>query len=178
MKVTVIANISANGKVLLSDNPAHVASQGAMAFYLNRAKAAGNLVVGKKTYDFFQQIPTASQDAFSGIEIVLLSASPLIVDKHQVVSSPEEAIKYLAAKGFGEVAVGGGTQTYNSFIENELVTDIYFNISPLVTGGGGVLVDDIDLTTKFKLADHTVHDDFIQLHLTTPLPPAVDVCCQ
>ncbi|WP_353197522.1 dihydrofolate reductase family protein [Parapedobacter defluvii] len=177
MKVTVIANISANGRVLLSDNPAHVASQGAMAFYLNRAKAAGNLVIGKKTYDIFQQIPGASQEAFSGIEIVLLSASPFTTDKHQVVSSPEEAIKYLAAKGFDEIAVGGGTQTYNSFIENDLVTDIYFNISPLVTGGGGVLVNDLGLNTKFKLADHTVHEEFIQLHLTSPLPPAADGYC-
>lgn len=166
MNVTVIANLSANGKVLLSDNPAHVAPQGAMAFYLQRAKAAGNLVVGRKTYELFQQISSANKEAFSGIEIVLLSAAPLATDKHQVVGRPEEAISYLTAKGFEEIAVGGGTKTYNAFIEHDLVTDIYFNISPLVTGGGGVIANNTDLHTTFKLAGHTFNDDFIQIHLT------------
>lgn len=165
MKVTLIANISVNGKVLLSDHPDHVAPQGAMAFYLNRAKAVGNLVVGKKTYEIFQQIPSDQKDAFSGIEIVLLATAPFATDKHKVVSSPEAAITYLSEKGFEEIAVGGGTKTYNSFIDKDLVTDIYFNISPLVTGGGGVLSDNIDLNTRFKLAGHTINEEFIQLHL-------------
>lgn len=166
MKVTLIANISVNGKVLLSDHPDHVAPKGAMAFYLNRAKAVGNLVIGKKTFEIFQQIPSDQQGAFSGIEIVLLATEPFTTDKHQVVNSPEAAIKYLSEKGFEEIAVGGGTKTYNSFIDNDLVTDIYFNISPLVTGGGGVLADNADLNTKFRLAGHTVNEEFIQLHLT------------
>ncbi|MFC7523150.1 dihydrofolate reductase family protein [Parapedobacter sp. GCM10030251] len=166
MKVTLIANISVNGKVLLSDHPDHVAPQGAMAFYLNRAKAVGNLVVGKKTYETFQQIPSDQKEAFSGIEIVLLSTEPFATDNPKVVNSPEAAIKYLSEKGFEEIAVGGGTKTYNSFIENDLVTDIYFNISPLVTGGGGVLANNADLNTKFRLASHTVNEEFIQLHLT------------
>lgn len=166
MKITVIANVSANGKVLSSDNPNHVAPQGAMAFYLKHAKEVGNLVIGKKTYDLFRQMPSDHKDAFSGIEIVLLSAQPIATDTHKVVSSPEEAIKYLSEKGFEEIAVGGGTKTYNSFIDKDLVTDIYFNISPLVTGGGGVIANNIDLNATFKLAGHTVHNEFIQLHLT------------
>ena len=165
MKVTLIANISVNGKVLLSDNPNHVTPPGAMAFYLNRAKEIGNLVVGKKTYELFQQMPSDGKKAFSEIEIVLLSAQPITTDMHKVVSSPEEAIEYLSEKGFAEIAVGGGTKTYNSFIDHDLVTDIYFNISPLVTGGGGILANNTDLNATFKLAGHTIHDEFIQLHL-------------
>ncbi|QNL48106.1 dihydrofolate reductase family protein [Olivibacter sp. SDN3] len=166
MKVTVIANISVNGKVLLSDNPNHDTPQEAMAFYLKFAKQTGNLVIGKKTYQLFQQIPDDNKEVFSGIEIVLLSTEPQTTDKHKVVSKPEEAIKYLYEKGFKEIAVGGGTKTYNSFIEKNLVTDIYFNISPIITGDGGVLANNIDLNTKFRLADHIVNDGFIQLFLT------------
>lgn len=35
MKVTIIANISANGKVLLSDNPHHQLPREAMDFYIS-----------------------------------------------------------------------------------------------------------------------------------------------
>lgn len=106
-----------------------------------------------------------SQGAFSGIEIVLVSTEPPTTDTHKVVNSPEEAIKYLSEKGFGEIAIGGGTKTYNSFFEKDLVTDIYFNISLLITGDGGVLANKIDLDTKFKLVDHKINGEFIQLHL-------------
>lgn len=165
MKVTLIANISVNGKILLSDNPNHQNSQEAMAFYLKRAKEIGNLVIGKKTYEIFQQIPNDSKDAFLGIEIVLISTELLTTDKYKVVNSPEEAIKYLSEKGFREIAIGGGTKTYNSFFEKDLVTDIYFNISLIITGDGGVLANNIDLNTEFKLIDHKINDEFVQLHL-------------
>jgi hypothetical protein len=73
MKVTVIANISANGKVLLSDHPHHQLPPEAMEFYLAFAKKMGNLVIGFKTFENFLTFPQEVKDHFSGIEIVILS---------------------------------------------------------------------------------------------------------
>ena len=36
-------------------------------------------------------------------------------------------------------ADGGGVQTYNAFLDKDLVTDIYFNVTPMVIGDGGVI---------------------------------------
>ncbi|RAV30312.1 dihydrofolate reductase family protein [Sinomicrobium soli] len=165
MKVTVIANISANGKVLLSDNPHHNLPPEAMSFYLELAKQVGNLVIGLKTFENFQNLPPDVRQLFDGIKIIVLSNKTNVSEDYKVVGSPEEAIEYLSAKGINEIAVGGGTNTFNAFIDKDLVTDIHFNINLLITGIGGVLGNNSELNSKFKYKEHKVKDGFIQLHL-------------
>jgi len=116
MKVTVIANISANGKILLSDNPHHQLPPEAMGFYLEYAKQVGNLVIGLKTFENFQNFPQEVKELFKDIEIIILSDIPYISDDYKTVRSPEEAIEYTSARGLDEIAVGGGTGTFNAFI--------------------------------------------------------------
>lgn len=166
MKVTVIANISVNGRVLLSDNPAHQLPQEAMMFYLKFANQVGNLVIGLKTFQNFQNFPQEIKLLFKEVEIVVLSDKPFIVEGYKVVLSPKEAIEYMAAKGVHEMAVGGGTATFNAFIDKDLVTDIYLNISPLITGNGGTIGNYRELNTKFEIIEHKLTNGFIQLHLT------------
>ncbi|MBV7530520.1 dihydrofolate reductase family protein [Chitinophaga sp. sic0106] len=167
MKVTLIANISANGKVLLATNPNHQIPQEASSIFMQLVGQAGNLVVGKKTFDLLQQFLTDPNGYFAGITLVLLSSSAANMDGIKIVQTPQEAIDYLATKGFQEVIVGGGTHTYNAFINQDLVTDIYFNIHPLVVGDGGVLGTNTELASRFEIqtADR-LRDDMLQLHLT------------
>lgn len=165
MKVTIVANISANGKVLLSDNPHHQLPQEAMGFYLKLANQVGNLVIGAKTFENFLAFPDPVKALFKGIEIVVLSDEAVSVDNYKVVNNPEEAIDYLSQKGFKEIAIGGGTGTFNAFLEGDFVTDIYFNISPIVTGDGGTLGARNDLNTSFKVAACEANDSYVQLHL-------------
>ncbi|MDQ1803966.1 hypothetical protein RAH57_08195 [Chryseobacterium sp. CKR4-1] len=165
MKVTLIANISANGKVLLSDNPHHQLPPEAMEFYLEYAKQAGNLVIGLKTFENFLNFPQDVRELFDGIEIIVLSSTTNILDGYKTIRSPEEAIEYISAKGLHEIAIGGGTGTFNAFIDKDLVTDIYFNINLLITGVGGILGNNSELNSKFKYKEQKIKDGFIQLHL-------------
>ena len=164
MKVILVANLSANGRVLLSDDPQHQLPQEAMGFYLNHARQAGNLVIGANTFENFSRFPPKTKELFDNITIVVISATPVAAAGYAVVESPEAAIGYLSGKGFSEIAIGGGTGTFNSFIDKDLVTDVYFNISPVITGNGGVLGNNAFLHTKFRLAAHTAVNDFVQLH--------------
>lgn len=167
MKVILGANISANGKVLLEEDPNHQVPQEAIDILTRKAIQIGNLVIGRKTYEFIQQFPGGIKQVLSGIEIVLLSSNDSLTKDFKVVSTPGEAVKYLTEKGFKEIAVGGGTQTYNAFLNKDLVTDIYFNIIPIITGNGGILGTRDELATKFKLTEHKLlADDIVQLHLT------------
>ncbi|MDM1514691.1 hypothetical protein HX055_18445, partial [Myroides odoratimimus] len=54
MKVSLIANISINGRIFLSDNPAYQLTPEALSFYLELAHQIGNLVIGMKTFQNFQ----------------------------------------------------------------------------------------------------------------------------
>jgi dihydrofolate reductase len=167
MKVILGANISANGKVLLEENTNHQVPQEATEFLIQIAIQAGNLIIGRKTFEIVEQLTGGIKQALSGIEIVLLSANDGLANDLKVVGTPQEAINYLTEKGFKEIAVGGGTQTYNAFLDQDLVKDIHFNIVPILTGIGGVLVTNDELVTRFKLTEHKVlSQGVVQLHLT------------
>jgi dihydrofolate reductase len=167
MKIALIANIAANGKVLLSENTSYQAPQEAMALFMNVAARAGNLVIGRKTFDMLQRVLGDTKNAFPGIELVLISAAGIETNDYKVVPSPQEAINYLAEKGSSEIAIGGGTATYNAFLEKDWITDVYFNIHPVIIGHGGVLGTDNELTTKFKLvSQEKLGEQIVQLHLT------------
>lgn len=166
MKVIIGANISMNGKVLLDEIQDHqVPQQEATDYLLSTAVQIGNLVIGKNTFESIWQLPGGIQGMFPGVEIVLMSSTCQRSSGIKMVASPEEAIAYLTEKGFKEIAVGGGTATYNAFLDKDLVTDIHFNIIPIVTGSGGVLGTNNQLTNRFNLIEHALlSDGSIRLH--------------
>ncbi|AJH15027.1 dihydrofolate reductase family protein [Myroides profundi] len=167
MKVSLIANISINGKVLVSDNPTYQLPKEALTFYLDLAHQIGNLVIGFNTFENFQNSPQEVKDLFKGIEIIVLSNNTHHpIEGYTFVNSPEDAITYMATKGITELAIGGGTGIFNAFIDKELVTDLYFNINPLFIGGSDILGMQNNLSTKFDIVTHKVKNEFLQLHLT------------
>ncbi|MEN0052695.1 MAG: dihydrofolate reductase [Mucilaginibacter sp.] len=160
MNVILVSNVSANGKVLLSDGSGYRTPQEAMGIFMQAASQAGNIVVGRKTFEIFQNIPGALE-GFSGVEMILLSATATPSDRYKVVASAREAIEHLADKGFSQIAVFGGTQTYNAFLDENLVTDILINIHPVMTGKGGILLTRDEITTNFKLVEHKLLNENI-----------------
>lgn len=167
MKITIGANISANGKVLLGENPDHDAPEETIESLMQMAADIGNLVIGRKTYELMLQFPGGIEAMLPGAEIVIMSGRPGYQANTTVVGTPEDAIRHLAAKGFKQVAVGGGTEIYNLFLDRELVTDIYFNLIPVITGSGGVLGTNEQLVTRFALAGTKIlAGGAVQVHLT------------
>ena len=127
MKVTLIASVSANGKVLLANNPNHQIAPEVMGFLYRKPLSPATFVFfGYSTYTMFID---ALQDALAGKEIVVLSNNHEARSGHKTVHTPEEAVEYLKGKGMEEIVVGGGVQTYNAFLDKDLVTDILFSMS-------------------------------------------------
>ncbi|WP_353118012.1 dihydrofolate reductase [Myroides odoratus] len=168
MKVALIANISINGRILVSDNPAHQLPQEALAFYLKMVHQVGNLVIGRQTFQNFQNFPQEVKDLFEGIEIVVLSNTTQVIEGYVGVDSPEQAIAYMAQKGINEIAIGGGTGTFNAFITKDLVTDLYLNVSPIITGEGEFLGRNHPFHTAFEIITHKEKQGLLQLHLAKP----------
>ncbi|GAA0884385.1 hypothetical protein GCM10009120_29830 [Sphingobacterium siyangense subsp. cladoniae] len=166
MKVTVIANISANGRILMSNNPHHQLPPEAMDFYLQFVRQVGNVVIGFKTFENFLRFPDEVKELFNGIEIIILSDESYTVDGYKTVTSPEEAIAYLSEKEVQEIAIGGGAGTFNVFFDKDLVTDIYFNLSPIITGNGAIIGNNEELNSKFKYIGQQLKNGFLQLHMT------------
>jgi dihydrofolate reductase len=170
MKITAIANLSANGKVLLAENPNHQAPKAGEEFFIQKVVQAGNIIIGRKTFEVIEQLAGGEANIkhiFPHAEIVVLSSSKNISGEYKVAGNTEEAIRHLEDKGFNEIIVGGGTHVYNSFLEKNLITDAYFNIVPVITGGGGVIGTGDQLFNTYHLAEHQLLDGgIVQLHLT------------
>ena len=98
-------------------------STGSHGILVQKAIESGNIVFGYSTYTMFID---ALQDALAGKEIVVLSNNHEARSGHKTVHTPEEAVEYLKGKGMEEIVVGGGVQTYNAFLDKDLVTDILF----------------------------------------------------
>jgi dihydrofolate reductase len=169
MKVILYANVSANGKILLSENLNHQVPQEIIGISVQDIKQAGNLVMGRKSFETFEMAfggISKIKEVFPNVEFVGLSRTMQTTDEYKVVSSPEEAIKYLTRKGFNEILIGGGTETYNAFLEKDLITEVVLNIVPIITIGG-ILGTNDNLNIKFKLTEHKLlTDDVIQLRLS------------
>jgi dihydrofolate reductase len=167
MKLVLVADISANGQLLLTDNPHHPVPKAGIDFYIQKVMQAGNLIIGRKTLEDLQQHFGGMQQLFPGIEVVVLSKTSNDADGGKVMHSPEDAVNYLQEKGFDEIVVGGGVQIYNIFLNRGMLTDIYFNYVPVIVGDGGILGTATGLLSNFEQTEHKLLDGgIVQIHLS------------
>lgn len=166
MKITLYANVSANGKLLLSENPDHQVPPEVTGLSLQQINRVGNLVMGRKSFENFVTAfggMDKIKEVLPDVVLVWLSASLETTGAYTVVSSPEAAVKYLEEKGFDEMLIGGGTETYNAFLEKDLITEVVFNLIPAITVGGVLGVNDA-LNIKLRLiGQERLSNDVLQL---------------
>lgn len=165
MKVMLIANVSANGKVLITENPHYHEPREALAFFIQYGNRIGNIILGRKTFDMLDGGLGNAKRAFPNADLVIMSLSTDVIGDYTVLDTAQGVLKYYADKGFEEILVGGGTGIYNLFLEQELITDIYFNYIPVIVGDGGVLGYSEKLATQFKIVEQKLlTPEIIQVH--------------
>lgn len=155
MKTTLWATLTANGNYAQSspDNPP---KKEALDDFASQAKAAGNFIIGRKTFLEMTDPSRVSQEEqanaegpFAGIDIVVLSKNIENIPGVTVVKSPQEALSYLQQKGHQTALISGGADIHNSFLEQGLVNEVVFNVAPVLEGKGLNLLIDKD-NYRFK----------------------------
>ncbi|MDM8173709.1 hypothetical protein QT327_04925 [Olivibacter sp. 47] len=106
MKIIIVANIAANGKVLVSDHPHHQLPQETMDFYLKLVNQIGNLVIGARTFENFEKFPDHVKALFKNVEIVVLADKSFISSTYPVVNKPTEAIDYFSKRDLQKLQSG------------------------------------------------------------------------
>ncbi|WP_223066293.1 dihydrofolate reductase family protein [Paenibacillus caui] len=140
MKTILWATLSANGNYAQStdENPP---KKEALNDFAMQAKAAGNFIVGRRT---FESMRGNGGGSFSDLDIVVISASVKDIPGVKVVESPQEALGYLQAKGHTTALISGGAAVHNAFLSRGLVDEVIFNVAPVLEGKGLNLVIDQD----------------------------------
>jgi len=165
MKIILYMAITPNGMIATKDDNTSWISRAESDSYSSVVRNAGNLIVGRRTYNILSKQPEFS-GLLKEVKIVVVAQknAPVLIDPgHSVVSSPKEALRLL--KGFKEVIVAGGGILDSSFLAEDLVDEIYLDVEPVILGKGIGLFSECDFRTGLELVGtKKISDNEIQLH--------------
>jgi dihydrofolate reductase len=154
MKTILWATLTANGNYAQS-SPEHPPRKEALDDFAAHAQAAGNIIVGRRTFVALQAAagglpaalrsvwesrtphdPTGTQEYPRGIDIVVVSRSVKDIPGIAVVDSPQEALRYVQESGHETALLSGGADLHNAFLGRGLVDELIFDVAPVLEGKG------------------------------------------
>lgn len=170
MKTIIYVAVSVNGQILLADADNYQTPVEVLQDCISLIHQTGNMVIGLKTYNLFFSNPNAKA-AFDGIEIAVLSSSKQPdIEGVTFLKNIKDVMDFYKSKGHTKIFVAGGANTYQSFINEGHVDELYVNYLPVLTSGGAALMTNVALNKTFTLAAHKlISKDIYQLHYKTDL---------
>ncbi len=163
MKVILYMAITANGMIAGNDDETNWLTEEEAASYCAIVRAAGCLIVGRRTYHILTKQPEFQEFKDAKLVVVSHDAVELVDPRHAVARSPQEALSLLS--DFTEVIVAGGGVLNASFLAENLVDELYLDIEPVVLGNGIPLFKGGDFEHSLKLLDQKMlSENEIQLH--------------
>ncbi|MFZ2681523.1 MAG: dihydrofolate reductase family protein [Patescibacteria group bacterium] len=135
MKVTLIAAISADGKIAehVDQSSMDWTSKEDKQFFIDKTKEIGVVVMGRKTFSTFNR-------ALKGRRLLVLTKDPSKEKPMPGVEfsnlEPHELVAKLESEGVTDLAVAGGASIYGQFLAAGLVTEVFLTLEPILFGGG------------------------------------------
>lgn len=164
MKVFIIAALTADGYIGRTTNhTADWTSKEDKQIFVTLTKEARVMVMGANTFDTIGRalpgrktiVYTTRPDEYRGDDIEATKEDPTVL------------IKRLENEGYDSVAICGGAQIYNLFLQSGLVTDLYITYAPHLFGQGISLLSS-HAETSLKLESvEKLGEDSIFAHYTT-----------
>jgi dihydrofolate reductase len=165
MKIILYMAITPNGMIATKEDNTGWISKVESDSYSSIVRKAGNLVVGRRTYNILSKQPEFSE-LLKAVKVVVVAqkkAPSLIGPNHSVVSSPKEALQLL--KDFEEVVVAGGGILDSSFLADNLIDEIYLDVEPIILGRGIGLFSEGNFETRLELMGiKNISKNEVQLH--------------
>jgi dihydrofolate reductase len=165
MKVILYMATTVNGFIAKRDDTADFLTKEESASYVDMVLAAGTLIIGHRTYEILATQPEFKKFLEAGVKIIAVSSSEFALKdpSHKVAHSPAEALEL--TRGSKEVLVAGGGILNASFLEADLVDELYIDIEPSLLGRGIPLVNGNDFEKNLKLlGTKQFAENEIQLH--------------
>ncbi len=155
MHVFLIAAITADGFIAASPTQISTSwtSKEDKRFFGERTKQAKVMLMGMTTYQTIQR-------PLPGRVTVVMTRTPQTVPaefKDELVytsDTPTKILTDLAARGFSEVAICGGSQIYTMFLKAGVIDTLYLTVEPVLFGQGVKLFTDA-IAAKLKLKNCT-----------------------
>lgn len=166
MKTILYVAMTVNGKIARLDDTTDWISQKSWHSFVTMARRVGNVIIGRRTYDIVKKSGVQIKDVLTIVltrNQALVSQSPSTIITNE---SPLQVIDNLKQQGYKEALIGGGGILNKSFIEENIIDEIYIDVEPLVLGRGIPLFADGDFAPRLKLLEVKTlsNHQTIQLH--------------
>ncbi|MBP9701523.1 MAG: dihydrofolate reductase [Candidatus Pacebacteria bacterium] len=140
----IIAAISADGFIARdAHHPAFWTSKEDKKRFVELTKRAGVVVMGSTTY---KTLPRPLAERVN----IVYTRSKQFEGAETTQLDPQALVDSLEARGFKELAICGGAEIYNMFLQAKAVRKIYLTIEPIIFGKGITLFKD-DVNYKLEL---------------------------
>ena len=114
----------------------------------------GCIIWGRKTYEIVKGWEKEYFDSLKDVTKVIVTTDTKyeVRDEFVKVSSPEDALTYLAKHGFKEAILSGGSTLNSSFAKGQLIDEVIVNVEPVIIGQGIPLFnsDEFELSLLMK----------------------------
>ncbi|MBI2096634.1 MAG: dihydrofolate reductase [Candidatus Sungbacteria bacterium] len=162
MKITLHLGISVDGFIAKPNGDSDWVAPADEVLFKNRAKEAGCLVVGKRTFEQYQGTIYTVDGV---INIILTSKPDPKITNVLSATSPIAAVELAKEKGCADVLIAGGTRTSTAFLEANLIDEILFSVHPLILGQGMKPFEGGIFEKSVKLLDsRNLEDGLVELH--------------
>lgn len=166
MKVILYMAITINGFIAKENDDTSFVSEIEWDSFRKMIKSIENMIIGSRTYEIMRD--GGEFENLENIRMLVVSDNPdfkTIADNHSVAKNPQNALAILENEGFDNALVAGGGTLNTSFMEENLVDEIYLDVEPVVFGKGIRLFRENDFETKLKLLEtKKLSDNEIQVH--------------
>lgn len=156
MKVVLYMAITADGFIATKNGDSEWVSEVDVPIFDSKIKDFGCIILGNNTFQQFKGKYFPKKEA---LNIVVTSDENQPAAEGTVfVNSPIKAIELAKNKGFDKVLLIGGGKLNGSFLKNNLIDEIYFDVHPLIFGEGIKIFEGIETNLNLEKMDFEVLD--------------------
>lgn len=164
MKVILYMAISINGHITKGEDNSDWVSKVDWKEFDKLKRLSKVVVMGGKTFEQFQ-----NDFPQEGALNVVMTHNPKLLKKDTsnalfTDKSPEEVLSVLQEKGYTQVMLIGGMTLNTSFLESNLIDEIWLSVHPLFIGSGKTLTKELNVAQSLQfLGSTTLEEGLIQL---------------
>lgn len=155
--------MSANGMIAQTQGQSSLdwTSKEDLRFFVEKTKEAGVLVMGRKT---FETIGKALPGRTTVVMTRRAEEHPSIEGVVFTTKTPREIIDEYASRGQASIVIAGGAEIYSAFLQEQLVTDLFLTVEPVLFGQGTPIAKGFDRINMRFIRATPLGEQAILLH--------------
>ena len=157
MNVILYMAITVNGFIAKEDDDTSWVTETEWASFSGMIRKNGNMIIGRRTYEVMLKNDEFNRSKLDKIKTVVVTddVSLTVHNPEFIVTakSPKTALNILRNQGITTIMVCGGGGLNASFMEENLIDELYLDVEPIVFGTGIRLFKEEDFEAKLKLVE-------------------------